>query len=98
MTAPAVRGRRGKLSRPAPGPCDKLSRPARGRRDNQGGPVTSSPLTAEAPAPRTEPVRGGRRRRLSRLTKRDITVLSVLLAIPVLLDLALIWATTIASI
>jgi multiple sugar transport system permease protein len=35
---------------------------------------------------------------MSRLTPRDITVLTVLLAIPVLLDLALIWATTIASI
>ncbi len=60
--------------------------------------MTSSPLTAEAPAPQTEPVRGRRRRRMSRLTKRDITILTVLLAIPVLLDLALIWATTIASI
>jgi multiple sugar transport system permease protein len=58
--------------------------------------VTTSPLTAEAPAPRTDPVRG--RRRLTRLTKRDFGILTVLLAIPVLLDLALIWATTIASI
>jgi len=60
--------------------------------------VTSSPITAEAPAPQTTPVRGRRRRRLSKLTGRDVAVLSVLLAIPVLLDLALIWATTIASI
>jgi multiple sugar transport system permease protein len=60
--------------------------------------VTSSPLTAEARAPRTTKVRGRRRRRLSKLTRRDVTVLSVLLAIPVLLSLALIWATTAASI
>ncbi len=58
--------------------------------------MTSSPLTAEAPAPQTTPVR--RRRRLGRMTRRDILVLVVLLGIPVLLDLALIWATTIASI
>jgi multiple sugar transport system permease protein len=60
--------------------------------------VTSSPLTAQAPAPQTEKVRGRRRRRLSKLTGRDISVLSILVAIPVLLDLALIWATSIASI
>jgi multiple sugar transport system permease protein len=60
--------------------------------------VTSSPLTAEAPAPRTKKVRGRRRRRLSKLTRRDVAVLSVLLAIPSLLSLALIWATTAASI
>ncbi len=57
---------------------------------------TSSPLTAEAPAPQTRPVRG--RRRLGRFTTKDVVVLAVLLAIPVLLDLALIWATTAASI
>ncbi|HWB36249.1 MAG TPA: sugar ABC transporter permease [Rugosimonospora sp.] len=60
--------------------------------------MTSSPLTAQAPAPRTTPVRGRRRRRVSKLTGRDISVLSVLLGIPILLDLALIWATTFASI
>ena len=60
--------------------------------------MTSSPLTAEAPAPRTTQVRGRRRRRLSKLTRRDVVVLSVLLAIPILLNLALIWATTFASI
>ncbi len=57
----------------------------------------SSPLTAEAPAPQTTPVRG-RRRRLSKFTRRDISVLAVLVAVPVLLDLTLIWATTVASI
>jgi multiple sugar transport system permease protein len=57
---------------------------------------TSSPLTAEAPAPQAPPVRG--RRRLRRLTARDMAVLSVLLAIPILLDLVLIWGTTLASI
>jgi len=57
---------------------------------------TSSPLTAEAPPPQTEPVRG--RRRLSRFTARDIVILSVLLAIPILLEVALIWGTTLASI
>jgi multiple sugar transport system permease protein len=60
--------------------------------------VTSSPLTAQAPAPQTEKVRGRRRRRLSKLTGRDISVLASLVAIPVVLDLALVWATTIASI
>ena len=60
--------------------------------------MTSSPLTAQAPAPQTEKVRGRRRRRLSKLTGRDISVLSILVAVPVLLDLALVWATSIASI
>jgi multiple sugar transport system permease protein len=55
----------------------------------------NSPLTAEAPAPTTSP---GRRRRRGRLTGRDIAVLSVLLGIPIALDLALIWGTTLASI
>jgi multiple sugar transport system permease protein len=35
---------------------------------------------------------------LGRFTRRDIVVLSVLLAIPVLFDLSLIWATTAASV
>jgi len=60
--------------------------------------VTSSPLTAQAPATSTSPVGGRRRRRLRRFTRRDVGVLAVLLGIPVALDLALIWATTIASI
>jgi multiple sugar transport system permease protein len=59
--------------------------------------VTSSPLTAEAPAPQTTQV-VRRRRRLGRYGRRDIPVLLLLLGIPVLLDLALIWATTVASI
>jgi multiple sugar transport system permease protein len=58
----------------------------------------NSPLTAEAPAPTTQPGRRGRRPRAGKLTGRDIAVLSVLLGIPVLLDLALIWATTLSSI
>ena len=60
--------------------------------------MTSSPLTAAAPATSTSPVGGRRRRRLRRFTRRDVGVLAVLLGIPVALDLALIWATTIASI
>jgi multiple sugar transport system permease protein len=60
--------------------------------------VTSSPLTAAAPATSTSPVGGRRRRRLRRFTRRDVSVLAALLGIPVALDLALIWATTIASI
>ena len=60
--------------------------------------MTSSPLTAPAPATSTNPVGGRRRRRLRRFTRRDVGVLAVLLGIPVALDLALIWATTIASI
>jgi len=60
--------------------------------------VTSSPLTAPAPATSTSPVGGRRRRRLRRFTRRDVGVLAALLGIPVALDLALIWATTIASI
>jgi multiple sugar transport system permease protein len=58
----------------------------------------NSPLTAEAPAPTTPPGRRRRRPRAGKLTGRDIVVLSVLLGIPVLLDLALIWATTLSSI
>jgi multiple sugar transport system permease protein len=57
---------------------------------------TSSPLTAQAPAPQDRKVRG--RRRLSRFTRRDVLILAVLIAIPVLLDLVLIWGTTVASI
>ncbi len=60
--------------------------------------MTSPPLTAQAPAPQATQARGRRRRRLSKLTSRDYSVLAVLLGIPVLLDLALIWATTVASI
>jgi multiple sugar transport system permease protein len=57
----------------------------------------SAPSTvAQAPAARPAPAR--RRRRLARFSRRDIVTLAVLLAIPVLLDLALIWATTAASI
>ena len=58
----------------------------------------SSPLTAEAPAPADQPVGRRRRRRSRKLAGRDIAVLSGLLAIPVLLDVALIWATTLSSV
>jgi multiple sugar transport system permease protein len=58
----------------------------------------NSPLTAEAPAPTTSPGRRRRRWRAGKLTSRDVAVLSVLLGIPILLDLALIWATTLSSI
>lgn len=47
-----------------------------------------------APAPRDIP----RRRRVTRFTTRDVVVVSVLLGIPVLLDAALIWGPTLASI
>jgi multiple sugar transport system permease protein len=60
------------------------------------------PATQSQPAgPRaTQPRAGGRRprRRIRRLTSRDILTLSVLLGVPVLLDLALIWGPTIASV
>jgi multiple sugar transport system permease protein len=56
----------------------------------------NSPLTAEAPAPTTSS--GRRPRRVGRLNGRDVVVLSVLLGIPIVLDLALIWATTLSSI
>jgi multiple sugar transport system permease protein len=47
-----------------------------------------------APAPRDTP----RRRRVTRFTTRDVAVVGVLLGIPVLLDAALIWGPTLASI
>ena len=45
----------------------------------------------------TFPRRAGRRR-LRRFTRRDLVVLGVLLGIPVLLDLAIVWGPTLASI
>ncbi len=56
--------------------------------------MTATSSVTQAPALRPT----ARRRRLGRFTRRDIVVLSILLAIPVLFDLALIWATTAASI
>jgi multiple sugar transport system permease protein len=50
--------------------------------------------TVEATAPRT-PVRRGRRRRL---TVRDVTVLSLVVGVTVVLDVALIWATSLISV
>src|SRR5262249_26277201 len=48
----------------------------------------------------TSPLSGGRRprRRFRRLTSRDVLTLSLLLGIPIFLDLALIWGPTIASV
>ncbi|MDT5025369.1 MAG: multiple sugar transport system permease protein [Micromonosporaceae bacterium] len=57
--------------------------------------TTSSP-TEQAPAPRTRPVRG--RRRLRRFSGRELALLCGLLGIAIAIDLALVWATTAASI
>ena len=46
----------------------------------------------------TFPRRAGRRRRLRRFTRRDAVVLGVLLGIPILLDIAIVWGPTLASI
>jgi multiple sugar transport system permease protein len=51
-------------------------------------------ITARPPAPRTTP----RRRRVIRFTPRDIAVIGFLLGIPVVLDVALIWGPTLASV
>ncbi|MBX6355956.1 MAG: sugar ABC transporter permease [Micromonosporaceae bacterium] len=51
-------------------------------------------ITARPPAPRTTP----RRRRVIRFTPRDIAVIGLLLGIPVVLDVALIWGPTLASV
>lgn len=52
--------------------------------------------TEQAPGSRTDRVR--ERRRLRRLTGRDIAVLTVLIGLPTLLSIVLVWGTTIASI
>jgi multiple sugar transport system permease protein len=57
--------------------------------------VAPTASTVGATAPRTAPVRRGRRRRL---TANDITVLAVLVGITVVMDVVLIWGTSIASI
>jgi multiple sugar transport system permease protein len=57
--------------------------------------VTTPVPTVDATAPRTPPVRRGRRRRLE---AGDIVVLSVLVGLTVIVDIALIWGTSIASI
>jgi multiple sugar transport system permease protein len=59
------------------------------------------PATPTEAAPRTTPaLTGGRRsrRRFRRLTTRDIVVLCFLVGVPLLLDLALIWGPTVASV
>jgi multiple sugar transport system permease protein len=58
--------------------------------------VTTSSPTEQAPAPRTRPVRG--RRRLRRFSGRELALLCGLLGIAIAIDLALVWATTAASI
>jgi multiple sugar transport system permease protein len=63
--------------------------------------VTIPATQTEPAAPRaTPPLAGARRsrRRIRRLTSRDVLTLSILLGIPVLLDVALIWGPTIASV
>jgi multiple sugar transport system permease protein len=62
--------------------------------------VTIPATRTEPAAPRATPSHSGRRRsrRRRKLTSRDILTLSILLGIPVLLDLALIWGPTIASV
>ena len=57
--------------------------------------MTATPTPGLAPVVRAD---SARRRRATRFTSRDVLVLGILLAIPILLDLALIWATTAASI
>jgi multiple sugar transport system permease protein len=62
--------------------------------------VTIPATQTESAGPRTtQPLAGGRsRRRFRRLTPRDIVTLSLLLGIPIFLDLALIWGPTVASV
>ncbi len=57
--------------------------------------VAPSLPPVESTAPRTPPVRRGRRRRL---TARDILILTVVVGLTVALDLALIWGTSVISI
>jgi multiple sugar transport system permease protein len=58
--------------------------------------VVATPTpTVDATTPRTAPVRRGRRRRLE---PGDIIVLSILVGLTVIIDVALIWGTSIASI
>jgi multiple sugar transport system permease protein len=51
-------------------------------------------ITTQPPAPRTT----ARRRRVARFSPRDVAVIGLLLGIPVLLDVALIWGPTLASV
>jgi len=62
--------------------------------------VAAPPLatTAETAASRDLKVSRGRRRGRRRLTPKDIVVVVALLAIPILLDVALVWGTSLASI
>ena len=54
--------------------------------------------TADTAASRDRKVSRGRRRGRRRLTPQDILVVVALLAVPVLLDVALVWGTSLASI
>lgn len=58
--------------------------------------MTRTPAPAVPPGGSPTPTR--RRRRIGRFDTRDVTVIAVLLGIPVLLDLALIWGPTLASV
>ncbi|MEV0277963.1 sugar ABC transporter permease [Streptomyces sp. NPDC050610] len=56
------------------------------------------PLATTRPAPTRRARRRGRRRGPRKFTRRDLAVIGVLLGIPVLLDLAIVWGPTLASI
>jgi len=71
-----------------------LRRRASTPRADQGDLLTTE--TQQAPDSRTGQVR--ERRRLRRLTGRDIAVMTVLIGLPTLLSLLLVWGTTLASI
>jgi len=60
---------------------------------------TAPPVAPPAPdGPGPPAVRRRRRRRIARFTPRDIAVIGLLLGLPLLLDVALIWGPTLASI
>ncbi|MDO8483932.1 MAG: hypothetical protein Q7S35_03170, partial [Candidatus Limnocylindrales bacterium] len=67
--------------------------------------MADNPRERRSPAPLDQSTSGAgvagagrKRRRFSLLTRRDKLVLALMIGIPLLLDLALIWGTTIASV
>jgi multiple sugar transport system permease protein len=65
--------------------------------DKSGGRLAAAPLDLSTSGAAV--VAGGRkRRRFSLLTRRDKLVLALMIGIPLFLDLALIWGTTVASV